>query len=71
MTPVQGYRITPGLGSMRRHVLHHVCFLSKSSTTDMTNKGLFSSMDLQMLFKVEPFGINKKTTNRATFIIRQ
>ena len=55
---------------MSCNMLYHVCLLAERSITNVTNKRLFSCVDLEMLLEVEPFRVDQQPTDWAAFIIR-
>ena len=44
---------------MSCNMFYHVCLLAERSITNVTNKGFFSGVDLEMLLEVEPFAVNQ------------
>ena len=56
-------------GPVRRHVLHHVRLLPEGPVTHGADERLLAGVNLQMLLKVEPLGVDEQAADRAALVL--
>ena len=54
---------------MRRDVFDHVSFLPERSVANIASKRLLTSVDLQMLFEVEPLAVDEQPADWTALVI--